>query len=85
MSNAPEHTFTVQYFKGTGKFYSEGTFALATLPVAGDGPYMYDAVNHIKKLRAAGEPLPGLSSSWKDGFIVVDHDQGFPILILPGD
>lgn len=75
--------FTVWYFKPSGKLYIEGTFVCECTPV-GDHrqPYMYDAVDFLIESNKKGK-LPALSSGRWDGFILVNAESGFPILITP--
>lgn len=80
-------TFTVWYFKPNGKFAHSGTFDLETACCGPNEstPYMYDAQDFLSDLRLNGkstEPMPGLSGKWF-GPMVVNHPDGFPILI-PG-
>ena len=79
-------TFDVWYFKPSGKFYASGKFNLETAncgtsehPIA----YMHTAVDYLEELRASGNPMPGLMGSWKNGCIVVNCEDGFPVLINP--
>ncbi len=81
-----QFSFTIWYFKPSGKFYSEGTMELATDNCGSDQhptAYMQDAVDHICGLRdGKGNHMPGLSGRWH-GPILVNCEDGYPCLI-PG-
>lgn len=75
------------YFKPSGRYYTEGEF---TCPCTNCGTethpscYMADAVEALKQMHIAGE-MPGLQSGRWNGFLMIDCDLGFPVLIKPGD
>lgn len=75
--------FEIWYFKPSGKYYSEGELEGELLE--GVNPRianMYHAKDTIKSLMELDKPLLGLHSSlWKDGSIVINHPDGFPIMI----
>lgn len=75
----------IEYFKPSGKFYSEAkTFILAGDCADGTGPsicYMHDVTDEILRMRAK-KRLPGLSGGW-DGPIHVSCRDGFPCLVMP--
>lgn len=78
--------FTVWYFKPSGKFYCEGEFDLETDNCGSEEhptAYMHDAVDYLFDLRARRQPMPGLIGSWLEGCIVVNSEDGFPVLINP--
>lgn len=75
--------FEIRYFKPTGKFYASDSFWLDAVELAGGRPYMEDAFSYIRGLREAGKPLPGLSTSWADGYVLVEHGAGHPRLFPP--
>ena len=79
--------FTVQYFKPSGKFYSEGHFDLSVTVIEGGTVYMHDVFEHLKTLQAAlhtGGSLPGLVVGAGKGFtLYVTHLEGYPGLIPP--
>jgi hypothetical protein len=84
MSKKQSFTFTVWYFKDSGKFYSEGVFNFDATDCGPPGhptAYMDDAVQHLKGLRWNRLPMPGLIGSWLDGPILVNCDEGHPVLI----
>lgn len=77
-------TFRIEYYKPSGKFYASGDAELETQWLDGDPdgmPYMQDAIDAIASRRESG-PLPGLTGGWH-GPIRIDHDRGFPRLLLP--
>ncbi len=80
-----EFTIKVTYFKDTGKCYTGEEFkeVFDTVPF-GQGCYMYSVKEYFLHQRRNNLPMPGLSSSWKE-YILIDCDEGFPILILPGE
>ncbi len=78
-----EFTIKVTYFKDTGKYYTSEEFK-GEFETAGQGCYMGSVKQHFLTQRHNGLPMPGLSSSWKE-YILIDCDEGFPILILPGE
>ena len=62
------------YFKGSGKYYSEGTCYVEQKP-------LYEIWEEIKKM----ETLPGLVGNWPNGFILIDvpnHEHNHPPLIV---
>jgi hypothetical protein len=81
-------TYTVEYFKRSGKLYTSDEFELETAYTdvgTPEGvihqPYTPEAVDYIRQCRD-GKKLPGLVGGW-DGPILVRHEQGVPHLILP--
>ncbi len=78
-----EFTIKVTYFKDTGKCYTSEEFK-GVFETAGQNCYMDSVKRHVLFLRKNNLPMPGLSSSWKE-YILIDCDEGFPILILPGE
>jgi hypothetical protein len=78
--------FSVEYFKPSGKFYTEATFEWAA-DYVGETVVMHHAAAYIRGLRDSGGQgaMPGLSdqSEGWDGFIRINHPDGFPVLILP--
>jgi hypothetical protein len=79
-------TFTVHYFKPSGKYYTTGSFAMtASTTEVEDGKYsvsMFDAVNALKE-QFQNNKAPGLSG-WNGGYYaLVDHPEGYPCLIVP--
>lgn len=77
-----DFVFRIVYFKETGKMYSEEKYTFNCRSLNGGSPLMYELIDHIRDIRDAGAPLPGLTGSWK-GPILVDHPNGFPHLIMP--
>ncbi len=78
-------TFTVWYFKPSGKFYASADFPLEVAAIGPDEshPYMHDAQDFLTDLRLNGkaaEPMPGLTGKWF-GPMLVNHPDGFPCLI----
>jgi hypothetical protein len=76
-------TFAVKYFKPTGKYYATGYFSLqAQTTELDDGRYsvsMFDVVEYLEKEFLSGN-APGLSS-WSNNYIVLlEHEEGYPIL-----
>ena len=45
-------------------------------------PAMWEVAEEFKQLRAE-KKLPGLASGNWDGFILLDSDEGYPMMILP--
>jgi hypothetical protein len=79
-------TIKITYFKPSGKYYTDATEKREFRSLEGGSCYMNDVADWIRGLRRqdrAGTPLPGLSSSGWDGFILIDSEDGFPVLILP--
>lgn len=74
-------SFVAQYFKPSGKFYTEGEFDLEVTVLAGGTVYMQDVVDHLRAQQEASR-LPGLASG-KEFTIYVTHEDGFPCLIPP--
>lgn len=88
MSSKRPFAITITYFKPSGKMYSteEVTWEIGACEDSGSPtltPYMQDAVDRIKAARAA-KTLPGLAGGW-EGPILVDCEEGFPVLIPPED
>ena len=76
-------TFDVIYFKRSGKFYSSDSWDFGCTAVgSGSICYMQDAVDELLRLRAAGEPMPGLCGSWRE-YITITSNNGYPCLITP--
>ena len=76
--------FRVQYFKPSGKFYTDAVFDYECR-YTGETAYMPDAVAKIRGLRDCGGPeaLPGLCGDGWSGFIHIDCDDGYPCLLTP--
>jgi hypothetical protein len=79
-------TFTVQYFRKSGKYYTTGYFAMtAQTCELEDGKYsvcMDTPTEHLKgyfKDRQA----PGLSGWYGDFYALLDHPEGYPCLLMP--
>lgn len=66
--------YEITYFKPSGKYYSNGVLLLYQ-PLDMD-----KAKDHIKHFKKHG-PLPGLTGGW-DGPIVINHKEGYPVLVL---
>lgn len=78
-------TITIKYFKPSGKYYSEGSFNLEVTDCGPPGHptcYMNEVADHVRGLRDRGERMPGLSGSWSAGHILIDCEEGYPVLIL---
>jgi hypothetical protein len=83
-------TYTVEYFKRSGKLYTSEEFELETAYTDVETPegtihqpYTPEAVEYIRRQRDQSDGrLPGLSGTWF-GSILVRHEQGVPHLILP--
>ncbi len=76
-----------EYFKPSGKFYSEGDAEMLAQDCGNDYEevhypicYMQDIVDEVKKMME----LPGLSGKW-DGPIHISCEQGYPVLIPQGE
>lgn len=74
-------SFVAQYFKPSGKFYTEGQFDLEVTVLEGGTVYMQDVVNHLLAQQKASR-LPGLISG-REFTIYVTQEDGFPCLIPP--
>jgi hypothetical protein len=82
-------TFKITYFKPSGKYYTNTEIEWETTYCNDkvNTPYMYDAVTILKELRDSKLKgvLPGLGKDvvgWY-GYVLIDCDPGFPVLILP--
>ena len=76
--------FEIVYFKNNGKFYTNEIVEWKTRYHEKTGyPYMEDAFRKLRGLIASESQLPGLSTSWKEGYIFINHEEGFPQLFLP--
>jgi hypothetical protein len=85
--------FTFTYFKPSGKFYSEGKRRVSVKTSGQWGhpilPYMHDAVDYVREVQsgvmldAGGKAvtLPGLIGSRWEGHVLVNCEEGFPVLI----
>lgn len=83
-----EFLIKIQYFKETGKFYTDAQVPMLLKNVGTEEspvPYMLSAVAKIRGLRDSGgqDSLPGLSGSGWKGYILVDCEEGYPCLIIP--
>lgn len=74
-------TFTIQYFKPSGKFYSESELSLEIDGGDRGVPYMPDVCACVRALRETGN-LPGLGSGRWPGPIYITHPEAYPCLIL---
>lgn len=90
MQRGPKQLFTfrITYFKPNGHYYHE-TEVEWEIHSTGDKhtiPMMHDAANKLRGLRGNGpDSMPGLgvdASDWY-GYILIDCNRGFPVLILP--
>lgn len=80
-----EFKIDLKYFKPSGKFYSEGTYKGEFTDCGTKGHpscYMTEVVDEINHKRRSGGPLPGLNGVWSS-YILVDCEDGFPVLITP--
>lgn len=80
-----KHKFTIEitYFKDSGKFYTSEEYEGEFQATPHGNCYMDDVVQWINALKATNAPMPGLSTCWKSGPIMVDCKEGYPCLILP--
>jgi len=80
-----QFTFTVTYFKPSGKFYTEDKFTANIHMNEGGAPHMPHVVAKVRGWRDEGSPgsLPGLSGGGWAGYILVDCEEGYPCLIIP--
>ena len=79
-----DFTFTIQYFKLSGKYYTETVLNMNVRACTGPGPrtaFMHDAVEKLQSMVRNKEQLPGLSSRGWEGHILIDCEDGFPCLI----
>lgn len=87
-NNKPKTEFKiiVMYFKENGKLYVKDTYTKHYEDCGQPGHpccYMHAVTDDIQQMRKEGT-LPGLASGcWNDGFIFVDCDAGYPVLIKP--
>jgi len=79
-----EFTINFTYFKASGTYYTGGKKKMQ-VRLCDDGrtPYMYEVVEKVKETRRIGASLPGIVSSWPEGFVLIDCDEGYPCLIVP--
>ena len=77
--------FSITYFKMGGKFYTSRKVSWEVPTSARGGPYMPDVAAKVRGLRDTGgqAALPGLCGEGWNGFILVDCEEGHPVLILP--
>lgn len=66
-------TITIWYFKDTGKYYTDGEFMVVT-------DSYYTAIKSLEHFFSTGK-MPGLSGKGWDGPILINSDDGFPILL----
>lgn len=79
-----EFMFTITYYKSGGKFgYRCSTVWAVRYDKNSGHPYMEDAFSKLRGLQASQSELPGLSTTWNDGYITLDHIDGFPRLFFP--
>lgn len=88
---------TLTYFKDSGKLYAseEVTRNVRYNKAEGDRgpaytPYLEDVCAWVRGLRDSGQALPGLTSAWADGYVLVANKitsnrdgLGTPRLLLP--
>jgi hypothetical protein len=61
----------LDYYKVSGKWYSDGTITLEDIQILQGGtPYLPDILDRVKKMREVST-LPGLSTNWAEGFVLV--------------
>ena len=82
-------TFNIQYFKMSGKYYTEGDFQFncTIIPCDTETTLTYttcmdDVVEEIKRMHSLYES-PCLSSWHNDFYTLVNHENGYPVLIIP--
>ncbi len=74
----------LQYFKESGKFYSEGEIE-TELPYNSKGQIaiMYQICSIVRQW-SEEQKLPGVVSDWlKGGFIHINCEEGYPCLLVP--
>ena len=78
--------FRIVYFKPYGKFYTEVMSDIEVGVVGSGSPYMDDVVSKIRGWRDSDDlgALPGLSGAGWDGPILIDCEEGYPCLLMPG-
>ena len=60
------------YYKRSGKWYSEGCCTMEGIRILQGGtPYIHEVVDRVVKWRGANVDLPGLSTSWNEGFVLL--------------
>lgn len=82
-------TFTIWYFKPNGKFYTEAEVeweikCLWEGPKVPPTPWMTEAVDYLKSWDDNRGGLPGLIGKTWEGPVLINCEQGFPVLILEG-
>lgn len=80
MDKAP--TVKLTYFKNTGKFYTDATCRRAELGVDDDA-YGFEVHSRVQTLRKQGASLPGLSTSWTTGYVLIECEPDEPQLLFP--
>jgi hypothetical protein len=75
-------TFQVTYFKESGKYYTESFFECKVVIGNLETPYMQEAVDWFIEERKINR-APGLSSGGKEYFALINHKNGYPVLVKP--
>jgi hypothetical protein len=73
-----EYEIELQYFKDSGKYYTEGTYKTVK-------KQMFDIVDEVQRMKSY-ETLPGVTGG--DWIIYIDagkHPAGYPVLLLKGE
>ncbi len=73
------HTVTIQYFKQSGKYYSEDILEVE------EGQSWQDIVSELR-ISHGTQPMPGLSSDGGQFYVYInspDHPDSYPSLLLP--
>lgn len=71
----------LQYFKASGKYYTEGSYRSQTPDILPNVIAMYKVVDEIKEMRRT-RTLPGVTNG-SDFIIYATCDKGHPVLIFP--
>jgi hypothetical protein len=78
-------TVKITYFKTSGKYYTDDEFPFEAESIGDslDIPVcpMHDVTEYVKTLVMNSREMPGLCSKGWEGHILVDCEQGLPVLI----
>lgn len=81
-----EFVFKISYFKLSGKYYTETEYKAIIRKTETGVAYMPDIaakIRGIRDSRAQDDPLPGLCGNGWEGFILIECEEGFPVLVVP--
>jgi hypothetical protein len=82
-------TFDIEYFNPSGKYYGSEKFKFlcTIIPVKTESTFTYsvymdDVVTEIKRLQSENKS-PGLIQWNNEFYTLVNHENGYPVLIVP--